>query len=76
MLMQVKIEVQLNCPICSEQKNKMWSLKSLVMLECESRTGLHMQYNISDSQALYWCSALIIVEMASLDTLFLCSTGQ
>ena len=53
MLMQVKIEVKLDCPICSEQKNKMWSLKSLVMLECEGRTGLHMQYNTSDSQALY-----------------------
>ena len=25
--------------------NKMWSLKSLAMLECESRTGLHaVQY--------------------------------
>ena len=35
-----------------------------------------MQYNISDSQALFWCSVLIILKMASLDTLFLCSAGQ
>ena len=32
-----------------------------------------MQYNISDSQALFWCFALIILRMASLDTLLLCS---
>ena len=30
---------------------------------------VYMQYNVSDSQALFWCSALIILEMASLDTL-------
>ena len=34
---------------------------------------VYMQYNISDSQALFWCSVLIILEMASLDTLFLYS---
>ena len=55
--------------------NKMWSLKSLVMLKCESRTSL-MQYNMSDSQALFLCSALIILRMAILDILFLCSAGQ
>ena len=49
--------------------NKMWSLKSLVMLKCESRTSL-MQYNMSDSQALFLCSALIILRMAILDILF------
>ena len=32
-------------------------------------------YNISDSQALFRC-CVIILEMASLDTLFLCSAGQ
>ena len=37
---------------------------------------VYMQYDISDSQALFWCSALIIWQMASLDTLFLCSAGQ
>ena len=37
---------------------------------------VYMQYNINDSQALFWCSVLIILEMASLDTLFLCSAGQ
>ena len=51
--------------------NKMWSLKSLAVLTCESRTSLHMQYNVSDSQALLWCVVLINLRMASLDTLFL-----
>ena len=37
---------------------------------------VYMQYNKSDSQALFWCSVLIVLEMASLDTLFLCSAGQ
>ena len=31
---------------------------------------VYMQYNISDSQALFWCF-VIILEMASLDTLLL-----
>ena len=35
---------------------------------------VYMQYNISDSQALF-CFVLIL-RMASLDTLFLCSVGQ
>ena len=30
---------------------------------------VYMQYNISDSQALFLCFVLIILEMASLDTL-------
>ena len=34
------------------------------------------QYNISDIQALFWCSVIIILEMTSLNTLFLCSAGQ
>ena len=55
--------------------NKKWSLKTLDMLKCESRTSLHaVQYN--DSQALSWRFALIILRMASLDTLFLCSVGE
>ena len=33
----------------------------------------YRQYNISDSQALFSCSVLIILEIASLDTLLLCS---
>ena len=37
---------------------------------------VYMQYNISDSQALLWCSVVIILGMASLDTLFLCSKGK
>ena len=28
-------------PMFSKQTNKMWSLKSLVLLKCESRTSLH-----------------------------------
>ena len=36
---------------------------------------VYMQYNISDSQVLFWCS-VISFEMASLDTLFLCSARQ
>ena len=32
-----------------------------------------MQYNISDSQGLFRCFVLIILRMASLDTLLLCS---
>ena len=37
---------------------------------------VYMQYNISGNQALFWYSALIILEMASLNTLFLCSAAQ
>ena len=37
---------------------------------------VYMQYKISDSQELFWCSVLIILEMVSLDTLFLCSAGH
>ena len=37
---------------------------------------VYMQYNISYSQALFWCSVLIILRMAGLDTLFSCSAGQ
>ena len=33
---------------------------------------VQMQYNISDSQALFWCFILIILRMTSLDTT-LCS---
>ena len=58
-------KVKLDCPICSKQTNKMWSLKSLVMLKCGSRTVVYMQYNKSNRQALFWCSLLIILEIAS-----------
>ena len=51
MLMQE--EVKLDCPIYRKQTNKIWSLKSLVMLKCGSRTVAYMQYNKSDSQALF-----------------------
>ena len=37
---------------------------------------VYMQYNISDSQALFWYFVLIILKMASLDTLLLYSVGQ
>ena len=43
MLMQEESETY--CPMYSKQTGKMWSLKSLVMLKCESRTSLHaVQY--------------------------------
>ena len=58
----------------SKQTNKIWSLKNLVMLSVRVEL-VYMQYNISDSQALFWCFA-IVLEMASIDTLFLCSAGQ
>ena len=37
---------------------------------------VYMQYNISDSQALFQCFVLIILRMASLGTLFLHFVGQ
>ena len=37
---------------------------------------VYMQYNISDSQVLFWCFVLIILRVASLGTLFLCSVVQ
>ena len=58
----------------SKQTNKTLSLKSLIMLSVRLEL-VYMQYNISDSQALFWCP-VIIVEMASLETLFLRSVGQ
>ena len=36
---------------------------------------VYMQYNVSDSQALFWCF-LLILRMDSLDTFLLCSLGQ
>ena len=56
--------------------NKICSLKSVTMLywERESRTSLHaVQYKW---QTLFWCFVLIILRMASLDPLLLCSVGQ
>ena len=48
--------------------NKMWSIKSLVMLKRESSTSLHAaQYKWQTVR----CFVLIIWEMANLDTLFL-----
>ena len=40
------------CPMYSKQTNKMWSLKNLVMLSVRVEL-VYMQYNISDSQALF-----------------------
>ena len=59
----------------SKQTNKTLSLKSLVIMLSVRLELVYMQYNISDSQALFWCP-VIIVEMASLETLFLRSVGQ
>ena len=37
--------------------NKMWSLKSLAMLKCESRTNLHaVQYKYQPGPVLMFCS--------------------
>ena len=57
-----------------KQTTKMWSLKSLIMLNVRLEL-VFMQYNVSGSQALVWYS-VIILEMSSLGTLPLCSTGQ
>ena len=45
------------------------------MLKCESRTSLHaVQYKQQPGSVLMFF--LIILRMANLDTLFLCSVGQ
>ena len=62
------------CPMYSKQTNKDVGIKKLSYVKWETKL-VYLQYNISDSQALFWCS-VIILEMASLDTLFLCSAGQ
>ena len=36
---------------------------------------VYIQYNISDNKAFFWCFLLVLI-MASQDTLFLCSGGQ
>ena len=58
--------MKLGCPMYRKQTNKM-SSKSLVMLNVRPEL-VYMQYNISDSQALFWCS-VILLEMASLNTI-------
>ena len=41
----MEVKVKLDCTIYSKQTNKMWSLKSLLILQCESRVSLHaVQY--------------------------------
>ena len=38
-------KLRIDCPMYSKQTNKMWLLKSLVMLKCETRTSLYaVQY--------------------------------
>ena len=44
------------------------------MLKYEIRTSPHA-VQISDSQALFWSVVIIILKMASLNNLFLCSMG-
>ena len=61
------------CPMYSKQTNKDVGIKKLSYVKCETKL-VYLQYNISDSQALFWCS-VIILEMASVDTLFLCSAS-
>ena len=51
--------------------NKIWSLKSLVMLKCESRTSLHaVQYKWQPGSVLIFC-----YKKAPLDTFFLMFCG-
>ena len=39
------LEESETCPMYRKQTNKMWSLKSLVILKCETRTSLYaVQY--------------------------------
>ena len=45
-------KVKLGCPMYSKQTNKTLSLKSLIMLSVRLEL-VYMQYNISDSQALF-----------------------
>ena len=53
----------------NEKKNVL-----MLMQESESvRVELYMQYNISDSQGLLLCFVLIILRIASLNTLSVCS---
>ena len=58
----------------SKQTSKMWSLKSIAMIKCETRASAYA-VQLSDSQALFRCS-VIILEMVSLNTLFSCSAGE
>ena len=51
-LMLMLKESQTWMPMYSKQINKMWSLKSLLMLSVRLEL-VYMQYNISDSQALF-----------------------
>ena len=55
--------------------NKIWSLKSIVILKYESRGSLHaVQYKGQPGSVLMFCSYYF--KNDSLDTLFLCSVGQ
>ena len=48
--------MKLDSPMYSKQTNKMWSLKSLVMLKYENRTSLHaVQYKWQPSSVLMFC---------------------
>ena len=66
--------MKLDCPMYTTQTdlkgvyscNNMWSLKSLVMLKCESKL-VYMQYSISDSQTMFLCSVSIILEIIILE---------
>ena len=47
--------MKLDCPMYSKQKNKLWSLKSLVMLKCESRTSLHAAQHRQPGSVVMFC---------------------
>ena len=49
-------KLRIDCPMYSKQTNKMWSLKSLVMLKCETRTSLYaVQYKRQPGSVLMFC---------------------
>ena len=75
MFMQEK--VKLECPMYANKFERCIFLEWDVVIKKLNYVKLvYMQYNIEDSQALFWCSVLIILEMARRGTLLLCSAGQ
>ena len=71
--------MKLDCPMYGKQTNlkclhfynKTWSLKSLAILKSESRILVYMMYNVNDIQDLFRFSVVVMLRIASLDTLFL-----
>ena len=62
------------CPMYSKQTNKDVGIKKLSYVKWETKL-VYLQYNKSDSQALFWCS-VIILEMARHFVLMFCGTAS